>query len=100
TQKPIERVANFLLGDEDGYKRCHIVNSGHVRKLDLGLMTPESSLGAVVNNEQWEEIYAALAQEVERNRSTLIFVNTRKMAERVADNLRRLGGEEHVAAPH
>jgi ATP-dependent Lhr-like helicase len=103
TQKPIEEVANFLTGNSDG-KRVRtdavIVNIGHKRKLDLAVEVPPMPLGPVASNEMWDEVYNRLVALVEQHRSTLVFVNTRRMAERVAHNLGERIGEENVAAHH
>jgi ATP-dependent helicase Lhr and Lhr-like helicase len=98
TQKPIEEVAHFLTGS--GRPDPVIVNIGHKRKLDLGVEVPPMPLGPVASNEMWEEVYKRLVQLVEQHRSTLVFVNTRRMAERVAHHLGELIGEQNVAAHH
>jgi ATP-dependent Lhr-like helicase len=98
TQKPIEEVARFLAGN--GRPDPVIVNIGHKRKLDLAVEVPSSELGPVASNEMWDEIYERLVQLVNQHRSTLIFVNTRRLAERMAHNLGERLGEENVAAHH
>ena len=98
TQKPIETVARFLVGN--GREMPVIVNEGHKRKLDFAVEVPGMPLAAVASNEQWEETYDRIAQLVEEHRSTLIFVNTRKMAERLTLHLGERLGEESVAAHH
>jgi ATP-dependent helicase Lhr and Lhr-like helicase len=103
TQKPIEQVAHFLTGNSDSGKPrpdAVIVNIGHKRQLDLAVEVPPMPLGPVASNEMWDEIYNRLVALVEQHRSTLVFVNTRRMAERVAHNLGQRIGEEHVAAHH
>ncbi len=77
---------------------AQIVDAGHVRELDLAIEVPPSELSAVCSNEQWGEIYARLTELVAAHRSTLVFVNTRRLAERVAHHLRELLGEDAVAA--
>ena len=79
TQKPIEEVAHFLTGA--GRAEPVVVNIGHKRLLDLGIEVPASALGAVASNEMWGEIYDRLVQLVTEHRSTLVFVNTRRMLE-------------------
>jgi len=98
TQKPLERVAQFLTGVTK--RKPTIVNIGHARQLDLAVEVPKMELGAVASNEMWDEIYDRIAELAQENRSTLIFVNTRRLAERVAHHLRERLGEEKVAAHH
>jgi ATP-dependent helicase Lhr and Lhr-like helicase len=98
TQKPIEAVAHFLTGN--GRPDPVIVNIGHKRTLDLAVEVPPSPLGPIASNEMWDEIYARTIELLERHRSTLVFVNTRRMAERVAYQLGERIGEENVAAHH
>jgi ATP-dependent Lhr-like helicase len=98
TQKPIEAVAHFLTGN--GRPDPVIVNIGHKRTLDLAVEVPPSPLGPVASNEMWDEIYARTIELVEQHRSTLVFVNTRRMAERIAYQLGERIGEENVAAHH
>ncbi|MGA8764175.1 MAG: DEAD/DEAH box helicase [Candidatus Sulfotelmatobacter sp.] len=103
TQKPIEEVAHFLTGSpshEDSRSKTVIVNIGHKRKLDLAVEVPPMPLGPVASNEMWDEVYNRLVALVEQHRSTLVFVNTRRMAERVAHHLGERIGEENVAAHH
>ncbi len=98
TQKPIEEVAHFLTGN--GRASPVIVNVGHKRALDLGVEVPSSELGPVASNEMWDEIYERIVQLVNAHRSTLVFVNTRRLAERIAHQLGERLGEENVAAHH
>jgi ATP-dependent helicase Lhr and Lhr-like helicase len=102
TQKPIEEVAHFLTGHSDSNARPDpvIVNIGHKRKLDMAVEVPSIPLGPVASNEMWDEVYSGLVTLVEQHRSTLVFVNTRRMAERVAHHLGERIGEENVAAHH
>lgn len=104
TQKPIEAVARFLVGaghvDANGHADCNIIDIGHDRPRDLAFEVPPTPLTAVMSNEQWEQVYQRIAQLVEAHRTTLVFVNTRRMAERAAKNLADLLGKEHVAAHH
>ncbi len=97
TQKPIEQVAHFLTGARPDPV---IVNIGHRRKLDMALEVPPMPLGPVASNEMWDEVYNRLVALVGQHRSTLVFVNTRRMAERVAHHLGERIGEENVAAHH
>src|SRR5437868_2726026 len=98
TQKPIEVVAHFLTGN--GRPAPVIVNVGHKRQLDLAVEVPGSQLGPVATNEMWDEIYDRISELVRQHRSTLVFVNTRRLAERVAHHLAERLGEEAVAAHH
>ena len=98
TQKPIEEVAHFLTGA--GRPAPSIVNIGHRRALDLAVEVPPSELGPIASNEMWGEIYDRIAELALQHRSTLVFVNTRRLAERVALHLGERIGEELVAAHH
>ena len=106
TQRPIERIAQLLVGagpdrvDASGAPRCAIVDVGHSRALDLAVVLPGSELEAVASGEQMGEVLAQIAGEVEHHRTTLVFVNTRRMAERLAHQLAERLGEEGVAAHH
>ena len=101
TQRPIETVARFLTGCDDGRPReCTIVDTGHARERDLALELPESPLEAVMSGEVWAEVYRRLRTLIEAHRTTLVFVNTRRMAERVARALTESLGEEHVTSHH
>jgi ATP-dependent Lhr-like helicase len=103
TQKPIEEVARFLAGSPDSRGARPdpvIVNIGHKRTLDIGVEVPSSELGPVASNEMWDEIYERIVQLVNAHRSTLVFVNTRRLAERIAHQLGERLGEENVAAHH
>jgi ATP-dependent Lhr-like helicase len=98
TQKPIEEVARFLTGTLD--TECAIVDAGHVRDRDLALELPPSPLEAVMSGDVWQQVYARLAELAREHRTTLIFVNTRRMAERVARHLSDLLGKDKVTAHH
>src|ERR1700746_61978 len=98
TQKPVELVADFLTGAEQ--PAPHIVQIGHRRELDLAGELPGSELGPVASNEMWGEIYGRLAVLTMQHRSTLIFVNTRRLAERVAHHLGERLEKDAVAAHH
>jgi ATP-dependent Lhr-like helicase len=103
TQKPIEQVACFLVGSanvEAGMPRCAIVDAGHGRRMDLGLEVPGSPLEAVMSHEVWAEIYDRLAELAREHRTTLVFANTRRLAERLARHLAERLGEDKVAAHH
>ena len=98
TQKPIELVADFLTGAERS--AAHIVQIGHRRELDLAIEVPASELGPVASNEMWDEIYDRIAALATEHRSTLIFVNTRRLSERMAHRLGERLGKQSVAAHH
>ncbi len=106
TQRPLSTVARLLVGagpgrsQADGAPRCQIVDSGHRRRLDLGLELPDGDLEAVVSAEQLADIYDRIAAHVLEHRTTLVFVNTRRMAERVAHQLAERLGDDQVAAHH
>jgi ATP-dependent Lhr-like helicase len=104
TQKPIEEVARFLVGtgavDEGGKPDCEIIDIGHRRELDLAIEIPKSPLEAVMSNEVWEEVYHRLAELIQAHRTTLVFVNTRRMAERVTHHLSELLGADAVTSHH
>src|ERR1039458_9176281 len=98
TQKPIELVAHFLTGS--GRPDPAVVQIGHQREMDLAVEVPASELQAVATHEMWDEIYDRIAGLVRRHRSTLVFVNTRRLAERVAHNLAERLGHDAVATHH
>ncbi|EIL91979.1 DEAD/DEAH box helicase, partial [Rhodanobacter spathiphylli] len=77
-----------------------IIDTGHTRPRDLAIEVPPVPLEAVMSNDSWELVYNRLAQLVEAHRTTLVFVNTRRMAERAARHLSERLGKEHVAAHH
>jgi ATP-dependent Lhr-like helicase len=97
TQKPIEEVARFLAGTGTAPL---IVNSGHVRERDLGLVMPPAPLEAVMSGEVWASVYDQLAALINDHHTTLIFANTRRMVERVSRHLAERVGETNVAAHH
>src|SRR5215471_12223122 len=104
TQKPIEEIARFLTGaravDKAGDPDCAIIDIGHRREMDLAIEFPKSPLEAVTSNEVWEEIYHRLAELIQAHRTTLVFVNTRRMAERVTHHLSELLGADAVTSHH
>jgi ATP-dependent Lhr-like helicase len=103
TQKPIDLVARFLVGrskDDAPAPDCAIIDSGHIRARDLALEVPDSPLEAVMSHEVWEQVYKRLAELIEAHRTTLIFVNTRRMAERVTRKLSDVIGEDKITAHH
>jgi ATP-dependent helicase Lhr and Lhr-like helicase len=104
TQKPIAEVARFLVGvrglDEQGNARCTIVDAGYSRKMDLAIEIPGSPLEAVMSNEVWAEVYHRIADLIEQHRTTIVFVNTRRLAERVTHNLAERLGKDAVTSHH
>ena len=116
TQKPIEEVARFLVGvaphpnplpsgergpsASDAGEGCAIIDTGHIRPRDLALELPASPLEAVMSNEVWQQVYARLAELVSQHRTTLVFVNTRRMSERVTRHLSEILGESQVMTHH
>ena len=97
TQKPVETFASFLAGRPEG---CAVVQVGHLRRWDLSLETPEDELSAVATHEMWGQVYDRLVQLTSEHRTTLIFTNTRKLAERVAHDLGTRLGAGTVSAHH
>jgi ATP-dependent helicase Lhr and Lhr-like helicase len=121
TMEPIEEVAEWLVGSRPVIPRSEatrdlagaskiprsarddrpaIINAGHRRDLDLALELPGSPLDAVMSTEVWEEVYGRLTALIEAHRTTLVFVNTRRLAERVARHLAERLGEDAVTAHH
>lgn len=103
TQKPITEVAKYLVGSSqviDNTAKCTIVDSGHKKTLDISIEVPKSPLSALMSNEVWEELYERLVELVESHQTTLIFVNTRRLAERLALSLGERIGEEAVSSHH
>lgn len=98
TQKPIELIAHFLTGQ--ARPDPVIVRIGHQRQVELAVEVPGSELGPVASHEMWSEIYDRVAELVRQHRSTLVFVNTRRLAERVAHHLAERLGNDAVATHH
>jgi ATP-dependent helicase Lhr and Lhr-like helicase len=96
TQRPVEEVARFLAPGGP----CTIIDAGHVRRRDLALELPAAPLEAVMSGEVWAQLYDRLAELVREHRSTLVFVNTRRLTERVARALSERLGAEHVMTHH
>ncbi|OOG13345.1 DEAD/DEAH box helicase [Pseudomonas sp. C9] len=97
TQKPIEAVSRFLVGRD---RPCEIVDIGHARPRDLDIEVPPVPLSAVMANDVWELVYDRLAALAREHRTTLIFVNTRRLAERLSRHLSERLGKDAVAAHH
>src|SRR5499427_2397137 len=96
TQNPIDEVAHFLAPREE----VAVIDQGHTRVMDLGMEVPKSPLEAVMPHEVWEEYFDRLTELIGAHRTTLVFVNTRKMAERVARSLSDRLGDDAVTAHH
>jgi ATP-dependent Lhr-like helicase len=97
TQKPIEDVGRLLVGVD---RECELVDVGHRRHLDIGIEIPDGPLETVCSHETWEQIVARMSSLIEEHRTTLVFVNTRKLAERVAARLTGVLGEGQVTSHH
>src|SRR6266545_2470701 len=104
TQKPIEEIAQFLVGTNRGpnpeSRAPTIIDAGHARSLDLAIEIPSSPLEAVMAAEVWDEIYERLVQLVGEHRTTLVFVNTRRLAERLTLHLSERLGADQVTSHH
>jgi ATP-dependent Lhr-like helicase len=100
TQNPIELVADFLIGVHPDRKPATIVQVGQRRHLDIAIEVPSDELNSVTNNGMWSEIFDKLAVHAQNHRSTLVFVNTRRLVEKIAFELANRIGPENVAAHH
>lgn len=97
TQRPIEHTAALLVGRD---RPCAIVDIGHRRTLDLAVEVPGAPLDTVCGGEHWAEIFGRVHTLIGEHKTTLVFTNTRKMAERVAARLGELLGKEQVTSHH
>jgi len=100
TQKPIEDIAAFLAGTRHPTPDTCIIDAGHARSLDLAIEIPSSPLEAVMAAEVWDEIYERLVQLIGEHRTTLVFVNTRRLAERLTLHLSERLGADQVTSHH
>src|SRR5580693_5093285 len=100
TQNPIELIADYLTGVHVSRKPATIIQVGQRRELDIAIEVPSDELSAVTTNNMWEEIFDKLAAHAQNHRSTLVFVNTRRLVEKIAFSLAERLGSEHVAAHH
>src|SRR5256714_1990571 len=97
TQKPLSEVAKFLVGVG---RECELVDVGHKRAMDLAVVVPPSPLATVCSHEQWDEIYKQIAELINQHRTTLVFVNTRKLPQRITARLTEVMGEDQVTCHH
>ena len=104
TVKPTEEVAQYLVGAKGmgstGEPDCLIVDTGHAREMDVALELPQEEVGPIATHEQWTQVLDRIAALVQEHRTTLVFVNTRRLVERVAHQLEERLGQEAVAAHH
>ena len=104
TQRPIEEMARFLVGmnnlDSDGKPDCRIVDAGHRRDVDLALELVEGEIGPIATHEQWDQALDRVAELVRAHGTTLLFVNTRRLVERLSHELSMKLGEDSVVAHH
>ena len=104
TQRPIEEIARFLVGsdhiDADGTPDCLVINTGHAREMELAIEMPPEELGPIATHEQWASSLDRVAELIQEHTTTLVFVNTRRLVERVSHQLGERLGEEAVVAHH
>ncbi len=100
TQKPVDEVARFLVGAAHEAGTVEIVDIGYAQARDLALELPEQPLGPVLSHDQFAQVHGRIAELALLHRTTLVFVNTRRMAERMARHLGERLGREQVAAHH
>jgi len=104
TQKPIEEIARLLVGsrnlDAASRPECAIVDVGHRREMELRIEVPDEELGPIIRQDIWDQVYDKLMVQIKAHRTTLIFVNTRRLVERVAHQLTERLGEDKVGAHH
>ncbi len=100
TQNPISLVADFLTGSHPSRPRATIIQVGQRRHLDLAIEVPSEELGSLTSTTMWQEIFDKLAAHTQHHRSTLVFVNTRRLVEKISFELAERLGPEHVAAHH
>ena len=105
TQNPIEEIGKFLVGtdniDTNGAPDCSIVDTGHGREIDLGIEMPkEDELGPIASHDLWDRTLDRIVELTNEHRTTLLFVNTRRLVERLAHQLSGKIGEEQIVAHH
>ena len=99
TQRPMDLVARFLVGNRDDAS-CAVIDEGFHRRRDLAIELPSSPLEPVMATEVWDEVYDRIAALAREHRTTLVFANTRRLAERAARALAERLGEKEVASHH
>ena len=99
TQRPMDLVARFLVGNREDAS-CAVVDEGFHRRRDLAIELPSSPLEPVMATEVWDEVYDRIAALAREHRTTLVFANTRRLAERAARALAERLGEKEVASHH
>ena len=104
TQRPIEEVGRLLVGsdsiDPEGKPNCLIVDTGRSRTIDLAMQLPERELGPIASHELWGEALDSVTDLVRAHGTTLVFVNTRRLVERVSHQLSERLGDDAVVAHH
>jgi len=104
TQRPIEEIGRLLVGSDsigpDGKPDCLIVNTGQARTIDLAIELPQRELGPIASHEMWDEALESVAELVRAHGTTLVFVNTRRMVERISHQLSARLGDDAVVAHH
>ena len=104
TQRPMEDIARLLVGTRrlrrDGAPKCAIVDVGHKREMNLFIEVPDQELGPITSHGLWAEVYDRIVQQIQTHRTTLVFVHTRRLVERVAHQLTDRLGEGKVLAHH
>jgi ATP-dependent helicase Lhr and Lhr-like helicase len=104
TLHPIEEVARFLVGtdgmDSTRVPRCRIIDTGRFREMDLQIEMPGMELGSIATLELWDETVSHIADLIREHKTTLVFVNTRRLVERVAHQLSQKIGEDNIVAHH
>lgn len=102
TVEPPAEAARFLVGHgPDGAPRpCHLVDAGRNQPLDIGIEVPQETLSAVASRAAWADVYAKIEAHLGEHRTTLVFVPSRRLAERIAHDLEQRLGEGVVAAHH
>ncbi len=98
TQNPIREVANYLTSGKAD--QCQIIDTGYQQDRDLAIEVPDSPLETIMSGEVWTEVYQKVIHLIEQHRTTLVFVNTRRMAERVARHLTEHLGEDNITSHH